>query len=170
MLPTTQFDARTVSDSPKKLRTLRAIATFEGVKGIAAVAATLGLLSLLHHDIRHLALALMGHFGFDPVAHYPSIFLHYADVLSDQSRRNVALIGLAYVSLRFTESYGLWNNRSWATWLGAVSGAIYVPIEIRHLALHPSITNAAVLAGNIFVVAYLVLRIWRKRQAKRHIR
>ncbi|MGZ9712143.1 DUF2127 domain-containing protein [Glaciimonas sp. GNP009] len=156
--------------SEKSRAALKAIATFEGIKGLAALAATLGLLDLLHHDIRHLAIELIGHFGMDPTAHYPSIFLHYADVLNDENRRNVALIGLAYISLRFTECYGLWNNRAWATWLGAISGGIYIPIEIRHLVLHPSLTNAAVLAGNVFVVAYLVVQIWLKRTAERNTR
>lgn len=157
---------RSIQRTEKSRTALRAIATFEGVKGVAALAATLGLLSLLHHDIRHLAIELIGHFGMDPAARYPSIFLHYADVLSDENRRNVALIGLAYISLRFTESYGLWHNRAWAAWLGAISGAIYIPIEIRHLMLHPTLTNAAVLAGNVFVVAYLVLQIRRKRRVE----
>lgn len=154
---------RPIQRADKSRTALKAIATFEGIKGLAALAATLGLLSLLHHDIKHLALASIGHFGMDPSAHYPSIFLHYADVLSDENRRNVALIGLAYILLRFAESYGLWNNRAWAAWLGAVSGAIYIPIEIRHLVLHQTWTNAAVLMGNVFVVAYLVSQIWRKR-------
>lgn len=160
------FTDRSIQRTEKSRTALKAIATFEGIKGIAALAATLGLLSLLHHDIRHLAIELIGHFGMDPAARYPSIFLHYADILSDESRRNIALIGLAYISLRLTESYGLWHNRAWAAWLGAVSGAIYIPIEIRHLVLHPTSTNVAVLAGNVFVVAYLVLQIWRKRRAE----
>jgi len=164
--PTKQCNANPPARHSEKHRALQAIATFEGIKGIAALAATLGLLSLLHHDIRHLATELIGHFGMDPAARYPSIFLHYADILSDENRRNVALIGVAYVSLRFVESYGLWNNRAWATWLGAVSGALYIPLEIRHLVLHQSLMNGAVLAGNIFVVAYLVAQIWRKRRAE----
>lgn len=148
---------------PESHRALKAIATFEGCKGIAALAAVLGLLSLLHHDIRHLAMALIGHFGLDPMAHYPSVFLHYADILNNENRRNIVFIGVVYISLRFIESVGLWRNRPWATWLGAVSGAIYVPIEIHHLVLHPSVINGAVLIGNIAVVAYLVSQIWRKR-------
>ncbi|MGS0740670.1 DUF2127 domain-containing protein [Glaciimonas sp. GG7] len=147
----------------KSHRTLQAIAAFEGIKGVAGLAATLGLLSLLHHDIRYLATELIGHFGMDPAAYYPSIFLHYADVLGDQNRRTIMLIGICYVSLRCVESFGLWRNRPWATWLGAVSGGIYIPIEIHHLLFHPSFVNGAVLTGNVFVVAYLVLQIWRKR-------
>lgn len=168
--PTRQFNASQSARPSEKHRTLQAIAAFEGIKGIAALAATLGLLSLLHHDIRHLATELIGHFGMDPAARFPSIFLHYAEVLNDENRRTIALIGLAYISLRCAESYGLWNNLPWATWLGAVSGALYIPIEIRHLVLHPSLINGAVLAGNIFVVAYLVSQIWRARNAESSMR
>ncbi|MDY7579640.1 DUF2127 domain-containing protein [Herbaspirillum sp. RTI4] len=149
---------------PAKRRTLRVIAVFELVKGMAALAAAIGLLSLLHHDLRHLAVELIGHFGLHPDAPYPSIFLHYADILSDQSRRTIILVATAYIGLRFFEAYGLWYSRVWAEWLGAVSGALYIPLEIRHLLLHTTWMNAAVLLGNIFVVLYLLLELRRRHQ------
>ena len=56
-----------------KRRTLRAIAVFEAAKGIAAFAAIIGVLDLMHHNVRHLAIELIGRFGMNPNAHYPSI-------------------------------------------------------------------------------------------------
>ena len=55
---------------------LQAIAIFEATKGLAALAGLIGVLDLLHHDVRAVVLTLIGRFGLDPEAHYPSLLLH----------------------------------------------------------------------------------------------
>ena len=62
---------------------LHAIAAFEATKGAAALAGLIGVLDLLHRDVRAVVMALIGRFGLDPEAHYPSLLLHYADLLPD---------------------------------------------------------------------------------------
>lgn len=145
-------------------RALRAIAVFEAIKGIAALAAVIGLLDLIHHDLRRLAMELIGHFNLNPEAHYPSVLLHYADLLPGVNLRLLVLIAFGYILVRELEAYGLWNDRAWGEWLGALSGGLYIPFEIDHLVHRPSIINAAVLAGNIFVVSFLVYQLSRKRK------
>ena len=54
------------------------------------------------------------------------------------------LAATAYVLVRFTEAYGLWKDRWWGEWLGALSGALYIPFELWHFAHHPSLASAAV--------------------------
>lgn len=149
-----------------KRRALHVIAVFEAIKGIAALAATIGLLDLLHHDVRHLALELIGHFGLHPDARYPSILLHYADLIPGADVRSLVILAFGYILLRLAEAYGLWNDRSWGEWLGALSGGLYIPFEVRHLAHQPSAINAAVLAGNILVVAFLAHQLWRRRMVE----
>jgi hypothetical protein len=39
---------------------LRAIALFEAIKGIAALAVVIGVVDLMHRDVRHLAIELIG--------------------------------------------------------------------------------------------------------------
>jgi hypothetical protein len=58
-----------------KRLTLRAIAAFEAIKGIAALGVIFGVLDLMHRDVRHLAKELIGHFGWNPDAHYPSLLV-----------------------------------------------------------------------------------------------
>ena len=146
---------------------LHLIALFEAVKGLAAMAASLGLLSLVHHDVRALAYALIGHFHLDPDAHYPRMLLDSAEVLASANLRQVLLIAWGYAALRLTEAYGLWRDRAWAEWLAALSGAVYLPVELSHLLSHATAINALVLLGNVAVVAYMVLRLWQRRQAMR---
>ena len=150
-------------------RALRTIAVFEAVKGATALAASLGLLSLLHQDLHRLAVELIERFGLIPGEHYPAIILHYADVLADANLRSLVLLAAGYVVLRFCEAYGLWLQRAWGQWLGALSGALYVPFELRHLVHRPTVVSAMVLAINVLVVAYLAFELWRgRRNAKRH--
>jgi len=145
-------------------RALRTIALFEALKGATAFAASLGLLSLLHHDLHHLAEALIGHFGLNPGDHYPALLLHDAALLQDANLRSLLLLATGYVLLRFFEAYGLWHQRIWGQWLGALSGALYVPFELRHLIYRPSAASAAVLAINIVVIAFLAWQLARQRR------
>ena len=142
---------------------LRAIALFEGIKGLAAIAASLGLLSLAHHDVRAMAYALIGHFHLDPQAQYPHMLIDYAAMLGDANLRQLLMLAWAYAAIRVTEAYGLWHDRAWAEWLAALSGGVYLPLELSHLWHHTSAVNASVLLANVVVVAYMVLRLWRRR-------
>lgn len=152
-------------------RALHAIALFEAVKGLAALAAGIGLLDLLHHDIHRLAVALLWRFHLDPALPYPAILLHYADLLSAINLRTLAPVALAYIGARFLEAWGLWKEKTWAEWLGALSGALYIPLEIAHLAHHTNVINAAVLLANLVIVCFLAWQLWRRsRQRAEHDR
>jgi uncharacterized membrane protein (DUF2068 family) len=148
---------------------LRAIAIFEAIKGFAAIAAGIGLLSLAHRDLRAMAYALIGHFHLDPDAHYPKMLLDDASKLANADIRQAVLLALVYATIRFTEGYGLWKDRAWAEWLAALSGGVYLPFEIRHLAQHVSAINGAVLTFNVAVVAFMVYRLRQRRSANMQI-
>jgi uncharacterized membrane protein (DUF2068 family) len=147
---------------------LRTIAVFEAAKGGIALAASLGLLSLLRQDLHQLAVTLIEHFGLSPDGHYPSIILHYADVLADANRLTLVLLAAGYVVLRFCEAYGLWHQRAWGEWLGGLSGALYVPFELWHLTHHPSTAGALVLLSNLVIVGYLASLVWRRKARHAH--
>jgi uncharacterized membrane protein (DUF2068 family) len=143
--------------------TLHAIAIYEGIKGVAALAASIGLLELLHRDLRHIASELIGHFGLDPERHYPALLLHYVDQLNATKIHSLVLIAFAYAVLRLAEGYGLWRDRPWGEWLGAASGGLYLPFEIYHLSHRLTWTGAIVFVANLSMVAFLVARLWRRR-------
>jgi len=147
--------------------TLRAIAIFESVKGVAALAAAFGLLELVHHDTRRIAMALIGHYNLDPNGHYPGLMLHYAEVLQNANFRMIFLLAIVYATVRIAEGYGLWRDRAWAEWLAALSGALYIPFEAEHLLHRTNTINAVVLLANIATVAFMVWRLWNRMKAKR---
>jgi uncharacterized membrane protein (DUF2068 family) len=158
---------RSALGSQKEQQALRAIAAFEAVKGAVALAAGLGLLSLLHHDLHAMAASLIGRIGLDPGAHYPTLVLQHIDQLHSAGAPSLMLVIGGYVLVRFSEAWGLWRQRRWGAWLGALSGALYVPFELRHFAHRPSVTTALVIAVNVAVVAYLGWRLRRQSTSKR---
>ncbi len=100
-------------------RALRTIAIFESAKGIAALAASVGLLELAHRDLRHLAEALIGHFGLHAENRFPSLFLHYAEVLGNANLRNLVLLAWGYSAVRLLEkATGLWPRPRLGRWQG----------------------------------------------------
>ncbi|MFT3802969.1 MAG: DUF2127 domain-containing protein [Burkholderiaceae bacterium] len=144
---------------------IRLIASFEALKGLLVLAAGFGLLHALHHDLRHVAEQLIRHVHVNPDNHLSHLFLQRIDQLQHANLVGLFVAAIAYVVLRFAEATGLWLGRSWGEWLGALSGAIYLPIEIMHLVERPGVGVAVVFAFNAAVVFYLATRLWRRRAA-----
>ncbi|AOB33310.1 tmRNA [Bordetella sp. H567] len=151
-------------------RAQRFIALVEAAKGVGALAASIGLLGLLHRDLSHIVSVLIGHFGLDPGGHYPEVLLQYATMLQDTSLRTLVALAGGYVIVRLAEAYGLWRDRAWGEWLGALSGGIYVPFELRHLVHRPSVLAVAVVLFNVGIVAFLVWQLWRRGKLVPHMR
>ena len=151
---------------PSQRRALRAIALFEATKGLAVLAGLVGLVDLLHSDVQAAVMALIGRFGLDPEAPYPSMLLHYAALLPDADIRMLVMLGAAYISVRFLEAGGLWFTKVWAEYLGALSGGIYIPFEVRHFWHQPSWINAGIVLINTVIVGYLVHALWLRHQKK----
>lgn len=147
-------------------RTLRAIAIYEAIKGIAALAVVIGVIDLMHHDVRRIAITLIGHFGLNPNAHYPTVLLHYADRLPGANVRLLVVIAIGYILLRIVEAYGLWNERVWGEWVAALSGVLYIPVEIEHFVHQPSVINGVVLAANALLVGYLAHQLWQRHKMR----
>lgn len=149
-------------------RALHAIAVFEAVKGFAALIASIGLLHLLNHDMRQMVLSLLWRFHLDPDERYPELLLHYADVLSAINLRTMAPVAAGYIVIRLAEAYGLWKEKIWGEWLGALSGALYIPLEVAHLWHRPTLINAGVLLANILMVGFLAFQLWRRINNRVH--
>lgn len=136
--------------------TIRAVAVLEAAKGIMVLLTGLGALSLVHHDIQHVAEQLVNHFHLNPAKHYPRIFLDTAAHLTDARLWWFALFALIYALVRFVESYGLWRGRRWAEWFAAVSGGMYIPLEIYRLSKGITPLTLSVLVINLLVVGLMI--------------
>ncbi len=130
-----------------------------------AAAAAVGVLGWLHQDLHHIVAALIGHIGLQPGDRYPALLLSSMDELLGADRRLLMLGASAYVLVRCVEAYGLWMARSWGVWLGAVSGALYVPFELWHLMHQPTAWSVLVVLGNLALVGFLVRQLRRRALA-----
>jgi len=74
----------------------------------------------------------------------------------DAHLRLLAIGALVYAAIRFAEACGLWLDRRWAEWFGAISGAIYLPLEIYNLWEMVTWPRVTVLVVNSIIVLYLV--------------
>jgi uncharacterized membrane protein (DUF2068 family) len=120
------------------------------------------VLDLLQHDARAIVMTLIGRFGLDPEAHYPSLLLHYADLLPETNVRMLLALGSAYIAMRFIEAAGLWLGKVWGEYLGALSGGIYIPFEIIHWADDPTWLNAFIVVLNVLIVGILTHALWQR--------
>lgn len=147
-------------------RALRAIAIFAAVVGFIALASLIGVLDLLHHDAHALAMSLIERFGLDPESHYPSLLLHYADVLPNANVPLLVALVCAFIALRFVEATGLWLGKVWGEYLGALSGGIYIPFEVVHWLREPTWLSAFVVLLNVVIVGYLTHTLWQRLQLR----
>lgn len=142
-------------------RARRAVALMETAKGLIVLGSGFGLLTLLHRDVAHIAVSLVTHLHIDPSRHYAGLFLNAAEHVTDQRLWAAAALALLYSMIRLAEGYGLWFSRRWAAWLGALSGAIYLPIEVYELWTRPGAIKTATLSLNLAVVLYLASTLRR---------
>jgi len=135
---------------------VRAVAVFEAAKGVLVLVAGFGLLSLVHRDAQHVAETIVRHLHLNPARHYPRVFIEAAGRVSSSRLWMLAGGAFAYSLVRFVEAYGLWRLRAWAEWFAIIAGGLYLPVEVYELARRPTHVKAAILLGNLAVVAYLL--------------
>jgi uncharacterized membrane protein (DUF2068 family) len=148
-----------------RLQALRSVALLEFAKGVLVLAAVVSLRWL---DPGDLAGAFLNFLHISPDHHLARLFLSMADKLSNVRFWHLAVGASCYSGLRFAEAAGLWNARAWAEWIALVSGALYLPLEIRVLLRHVTALHAAVLIVNLAIVVFMFyLRIYVPREEKR---
>ncbi len=149
------------------LEGLRAVAVFEALKGVLALLAAAGLFYFIPRDFRHIAVELVGRLHLNAGKSYPDVFLRIVEDATNPQLWLIACLVLAYAAVRFTEAYGLWFERAWGEWVAAVSGAVYVPLELYELARRVTWIRVSALLLNVAVIALMTFALWRRK--KRHV-
>jgi uncharacterized membrane protein (DUF2068 family) len=151
--------------SPSHHRGLRTVALFEAAKGAIVLIVGFGLLSFLGRDTEVFAEHLVNRLHLNPAHHYPQIFIHAMADVTNTELWIIASFAALYSTVRFVEAYGLWHARRWAEWLAALSGAVYVPVELYELAHHATWLKFGALVVNLAVVAYMARLLIEARRA-----
>jgi uncharacterized membrane protein (DUF2068 family) len=83
-------------------------------------------------------------------------------LLPETDLRLLLALGSAYIAMRFIEAAGLWLGKVWGEYLGALSGGIYIPLEIIHWADDPTWLNAFIVVLNVLIVGILIHALWQR--------
>ncbi|WHL19619.1 DUF2127 domain-containing protein [Stenotrophomonas acidaminiphila] len=141
---------------------LAAIALLEAVKAALAFLAAAGLEFSGPAPLRIFVNTLIRHVGGDPEHGSSSTLL---DMITPDTVHVGALALVAYGLLRSLEAWGLWRARAWASWLGCISAALYLPLDVYAIIRHPGWASWLLLAVNLVVVWVLARDIGKRRPA-----
>ena len=128
---------------------LHVIAIIEAIKATLALIAASGLEVLGPQPLRNFVQELITRFRLDP---QHGELARFARAISPDAVHITAAAVLAYGLLHALEAWGLWRAKVWASWLGAIAAALYLPLDLYALCRHPGWVAIAVLAINLLVV------------------
>jgi uncharacterized membrane protein (DUF2068 family) len=149
---------------------LRTLAMFDVAKAAIVLLLGCGLFHLMHKNLDAVAARVAEVLHVNPEGKLSNLLFELASYASDRNLWVLALVTLAYTSVRSTEAYGLWREREWAQWFSLLSTALYLPPELYWMLRDPSWLKCAVLAANIVIFLFLLnLRVNRRSTVVRGI-
>ena len=128
---------------------LHIIAMVEGVKGVLALLAASGLELIGPAPLQRWVHALIARFQLDP-DHGAMAWL--AQAINPGAVHLAALVALMYGIVHIIEGWGLWRAKAWASWLGCLTAALYLPFDLYAFATHRHWLEAVVVLINLIVV------------------
>lgn len=131
---------------------LHLIALVEAVKGVLALLAASGLELIGPAPLQRWVHALIARFQLDP-EHGAMAWL--AQAINPGVVHFAAVAVFLYGALHLVEGWGLWRAKAWASWLGCVTAALYLPFDIYALVTHRHWLEAVVVVINLIVVGVL---------------
>lgn len=88
--------------------------------------------------------------------HFLRGIAEWAGWLTGSRALGLGCIALGYGALELVEAVGLWSRRRWAEYLTALATALFLPVELREIAIHPTPVRVATFLINLVLVIYLV--------------
>ena len=147
--------------APRAHPGLHVLALFEGLKGLLALIAAASLEVLGPQPLRQLISSLIARFNLDPDhGTLPSLL----NAINPGAVHLAVAVVTLYAIWRLVEAWGLWRAKAWASWLGCVGTAAYLPLDLYALYHHPGWHTWTVLAINLAVVAILARDLFKRRR------
>ena len=140
------------------------LALFEGLKGVLALVAAASLEIMGPQPLQDLVAGLITQFNLDPHSGPLPTLLH---AINPAAVHFAALVLVMYAAVRLLEAWGLWRAKAWASWLGCVSAALYLPLDLYAIVKHPGWASWLLLAVNVLVVWVLARDIGKRRALHR---
>jgi len=138
------------------------IGLFKLAKAAGLLVVGIGLLNLMHRDVASTVAHWIDYFRLDPEDRYIHNILSRVLRVTPRQLRELSAGTLIYAALFLTEGIGLLMRKHWAEYLTVISTALFVPLEIYELFERFTLIRLSVLAINLGIVWYLVLRLKRE--------
>lgn len=143
-------------------RILTLIALFRLVKALLLIAGGLAALDLLHPGTADRVWSWVAQLPSESERRLLARGLSAVTRSGAGHLHAIAFAAFAYAALFLTEGVGLFLQKRWAEWLTIIATASLIPIEIYELLHRATAMKIAVLAINVAVVIYLIVRVRRR--------
>ena len=142
---------------------LVAIAVFRLVKAVFLIAAGFGALRLLRPEVAQRVAGWIASLPFAGENDVVRRALAFVTHLSPQRAGLIAAGLFAYAALFIVEGVGLLMQREWAEWVTLIATVSFIPFEIVEVVRKPTPVRWAVIAVNVAIAIYLLVRRLKKR-------
>lgn len=133
------------------------------LRAVLLVGVGLILLTHAHTDWADLARRFAEQVGLDPSHNETGRVISRLAGFGPRQMHRDAAIAIGYGTLEAVEGYGLARRRQWGEYLTIVSTALLLIPEVQELIKHPTALKMGALALNVVIVAYLIIRLVRRR-------
>ena len=130
-------------------------------KGLLALLAASGLEILGPAPLQHWIHELIFRFQLDP---HHGAMSWLVTAINRGGVHLAAAIAALYGVMHVLEGWGLWHAKSWASWLGCVTVALYLPFDLYALVRHPGWLAWCVVAINLIVLWVLARDLLMRRR------
>jgi uncharacterized membrane protein (DUF2068 family) len=145
----------------KSATTLLLIALFKLIKGLLLLTVGVGAVKLLHLDVAETLSGWVDFLRVDPDNRFIHGILSRVLNLSPAQLKAASVGTFIYAGLLLTEGIGLLFRKRWAEYFTIITTAGLIPLELYELSKHISVAKLSILAINIAIVVYLVMRVRR---------
>jgi uncharacterized membrane protein (DUF2068 family) len=143
---------------------LPVLAVERALRAVLLIGVGLILLTHTHTDWADPARRFAERIGLDPSRNETGQLISRLAGLGPRQTQRYGSIAIGYGLLEAVEGYGLFRRREWAEYLTVVSTALLLFPEIQELLKHPTGLKLGGLALNVVIVAYLIIRLVRRRR------
>ena len=142
--------------------TIFLIAIFKLAKGILLLMVAVGALKLLHRDVAETVTHWIRLLRVDPDNHHIHDLLSGVFRVTPKQLHELSLGTFIYAGLFLTEGIGLLLRKRWAEFLTIITTGGLIPLELYEIHHHLTLAKVLVLAVNVAIVIYLIVRVRRK--------
>jgi len=157
-----------LSNRPAGATILRLIGAFKLAKALALLCGGFAALVFSPADIGSRVADWIRQIHLDPGSRFLRDALAHLTGVPAKRLHELGVAMFIYSALFCVEGVGLVLMKHWAEWVALISTAGLIPVEIYELYERLTILRASILAINIAVVIYLLVRLMRDRASRHH--